>query len=71
MKISFNEYLLEQYGITADDMTDDDYDAFYEEYRKAGDRIDLPSNYWQPGCEDANNEPAEELWMEDEELPFD
>lgn len=28
----FNEWLFENYGIFADDLTDDDYDALYAEY---------------------------------------
>ena len=28
----FNEWLLENFGITSDDMTDDDYDMWYEKY---------------------------------------
>ena len=29
----FNDWLLEKYGVTSDDMTDDDYDMYYDEYR--------------------------------------
>ena len=31
--MDFNEWLLSTYGITSDDMTDDDYDAYYELWR--------------------------------------
>lgn len=30
----FNEWLLSKYGITSDDMTDEDYDLYYEQYEK-------------------------------------
>lgn len=30
--VDFNEWLLNTYGITSDDMTDDDYDAYYACY---------------------------------------
>ena len=31
-EMGFNDWLLEKYGITSDDMTDEDYDDFYAEY---------------------------------------
>lgn len=30
----FNEWLYDKYGIFNDDLTDDDYDAYYNEYMK-------------------------------------
>lgn len=30
--IGFNEWLLQNYGVTSDDMTDEDYDAAYDDY---------------------------------------
>lgn len=39
--LDFNEWLLKTYGITSDNMTDDDYDVFYkmyEEYRTEADK---------------------------------
>lgn len=30
--LSFNEWLLKNFGVTSDDMTDDDYDMWYEQY---------------------------------------
>ena len=30
--LEFNEWMLKQYGIAGDDLTDDDYDMMYEEY---------------------------------------
>lgn len=33
--MGFNEWLLENYGITADDMTDEDYDDWYEYYQRS------------------------------------
>lgn len=36
------------------------------------ERHSLPSRYWEPGWEDAEeNYSPEECWMEDEPLPFD
>lgn len=32
--LRFNEWLLVNYGITSDDMTDEDYDMWYEKYRQ-------------------------------------
>lgn len=31
-KPSFEEWLLEEYGINSDDLTDDDYDMYHEEW---------------------------------------
>ena len=30
--MGFNDYLLMMYGISGDDLTDDDYEALYSEY---------------------------------------
>lgn len=30
--MTFNEWLLQQYGITSDDLTDEDYDNLHEEW---------------------------------------
>ena len=32
--MTFNEWLLKQYGITSDDLTDDDYDMYYAQYQE-------------------------------------
>ncbi len=44
---TFNEYLLDTYGITSDDMTDEDYDTYYDEYKKqcSVECADLPNGY--------------------------
>ena len=34
MEFGFNDYLLQEYGITADDLTDEDYMAAYDEYQE-------------------------------------
>ncbi len=39
--------------------------------RSIGEII-LPSRYWEPGADEEHEEPEnEELWMEDEPLPFE
>lgn len=35
MEISFNGWLLKNYGIASDDLNDDDYDNYYAMYQEA------------------------------------
>ena len=37
--MTFNEYLEMTYGISSEDLTDDDYDALYAEYASARDEM--------------------------------